>query len=322
MSCDLIQGNKWSNASLLVKRENSTHYFIMNSCAANPCKNGGTCISLDQEASYRCACIDSNYTTTIHGRNCEILKVAENTSDIYFRFDTATPTNQQKAGTSFQLIGNVKILNVPDKRQTDKVLHLLGISGSYAQISGFGRSCPMDIEDCHSSPNYGLTVLLWFKMLRRSQRSFSSTTSGSCEHVYNILAWNLTPHSSEQGFVLAIRGCKTGSFDVQVLGYSQSWILTWGDGTDESWSKRWSNVAFTFLQSEGLTLYFNGKKVRKQTSYSSRGAYTSYRSDIRMGQGEGSLEVFADDLMIWYKRLTPVDIKFMYERGLQLGYNN
>ena len=29
MSCDLIQGNKWSNASLLVKRENSTHYFIM-----------------------------------------------------------------------------------------------------------------------------------------------------------------------------------------------------------------------------------------------------------------------------------------------------
>ena len=28
MSCDLIDGNKWSNASLLVKRENSTHFFI------------------------------------------------------------------------------------------------------------------------------------------------------------------------------------------------------------------------------------------------------------------------------------------------------
>ena len=37
-----------------------------------------------------------------------------------------------------------------------------------------------------------------------------------------------------------------------------------------------------------------------------------------MGQGEGSLEVFADDLMIWYKRLTPVDIKFMYERGMSV----
>ena len=29
MSCDLIEGNKWSNASMLMKRENSTHYFIM-----------------------------------------------------------------------------------------------------------------------------------------------------------------------------------------------------------------------------------------------------------------------------------------------------
>ena len=29
MSCDLIEGNKWSNASLLVKRGNSTHYFVM-----------------------------------------------------------------------------------------------------------------------------------------------------------------------------------------------------------------------------------------------------------------------------------------------------
>ena len=28
MSCDLIDGNKWSNASLLVKRNNSTHYYI------------------------------------------------------------------------------------------------------------------------------------------------------------------------------------------------------------------------------------------------------------------------------------------------------
>ena len=32
MSCDLIQGNKWRKASLLVKRENSTHYFIMVGC--------------------------------------------------------------------------------------------------------------------------------------------------------------------------------------------------------------------------------------------------------------------------------------------------
>ena len=28
MSCDLINGNKWSNASLLVNKENSTHNFI------------------------------------------------------------------------------------------------------------------------------------------------------------------------------------------------------------------------------------------------------------------------------------------------------
>ena len=29
MICDLIQSNKWSNASLLVKRDKSTHYFVM-----------------------------------------------------------------------------------------------------------------------------------------------------------------------------------------------------------------------------------------------------------------------------------------------------
>ena len=29
MICDLIQSNKWSNASLLVKRVKSTHYFVM-----------------------------------------------------------------------------------------------------------------------------------------------------------------------------------------------------------------------------------------------------------------------------------------------------
>ena len=29
LSCDLIHGNKWSNASLLVKRDKSTHYFVM-----------------------------------------------------------------------------------------------------------------------------------------------------------------------------------------------------------------------------------------------------------------------------------------------------
>ena len=69
--------------------------------------------------------------------------MAENTSDIYFRFDTATPTNLQKAGNSFHMVGSVKILNVPEKRNTNSVLYLPGAGGSYAYISGFGSDCPM-----------------------------------------------------------------------------------------------------------------------------------------------------------------------------------
>ena len=33
-----------------------------------------------------------------------------------------------------------------------------------------------------------------------------------------------------------------------------------------------------------------------------------------MGKGDKNLEVFVDDLIIWYKRLKMADIKFIYER--------
>ena len=103
---------------------------------------------------------------------------------------------------------------------------------------------------------------IWFKLLRRTQLRFSSSW---CESQYNTLAQSSTAHKSMQGFILAVRGCETRGFNVHISGYRQSWALTWGNATDESWSKRWSNVAFTFLQSEGLFLYFNGEEVKKQT---------------------------------------------------------
>ena len=38
----------------------------------------------------------------------------------------------------------------------------------------------------------------------------------------------------------------------------------WGNASQETWSTKWSNLAFTFLESEGITLYFNGEEVKKQ----------------------------------------------------------
>ena len=69
--------------------------------------------------------------------------MAENTSDVYFRFDTKTPVNLQKLATTLHVTGSAKIVNVPDKRKTDHVLYLPGISSSYAYFSGFGNGCPM-----------------------------------------------------------------------------------------------------------------------------------------------------------------------------------
>jgi len=321
MSCDLIQGNKWSNVSLLVKRGNSTHYFIMNSCASNPCKHGGTCISLDQEASYKCACVDGNYTTTIHGANCETVKMAENTSDVYFRFDTKTPVNLQKLATTLHVTGSAKIVNVPDKRKTDHVLYLPGISSSYAYFSGFGNGCPMRIDNCESSPAYGLTVSFWFRLPKRYQYKYRTS---SCSHsIYNRVVQSSTS-SSQQGFMVTFGGCSNDAFIVYINSYTQSWTLSWGNASDPFWSGNWSNLAFTFLQSEGIVLYVNGAEVKKQTSPSYHGSgLTSYGSYIYMGyEAAASFESYIDDLIIWFKRLTPADISFSYQKKLQLDYNS
>ena len=53
---------------------NHDFFHLQNSCASSPCKHGATCISLDQEASYKCACVQGNLTTTIHGSHCETVK--------------------------------------------------------------------------------------------------------------------------------------------------------------------------------------------------------------------------------------------------------
>jgi len=256
--------------------------------------------------------VDSNFTTTIHGANCEIVKLAENTSDVYFRFDTETPVNLQKAGNSFYKTGNAKIIHVPDKENKNGVLYLPGISGSYAYISGFGSGCPMKIDECQSTPAYGLTVSFWFKLLKRYQHTFRMPSCGSSH--YNKVIQSSESYS-KQGFTVIFRGCIQGAFRVNVRSYSQTWDLTWGNTADAIWSRNWTNMAFTFLQSEGIVLYINGAEVKRQTSYSGEGVTSSYGSYIYMGkQAAGNLELYMDDLIIWFKRLISADVEFAYQR--------
>ena len=51
-------------------------------------------------------------------------------------------------------------------------------------------------------------------------------------------------------------------------------------------------------------------------SYGGIATSTSHDSYIRMGyQASGDLELYMDDLVIWYKRLTSADVKFTYKRS-------
>ena len=131
-------------------------------------------------------------------------------------------------------------------------------SPKFSLLSWFERR----IDNCESSPNYGLTVSFWFRLLKRSQSRFSTS---SCENVKNPIVESSASDTSTQGFRVSIRGCKQEAIRVHIRSYSQTWLLTWGNATQESWSKQWSNVIFTFRQSEGITLYFNGEEVKKQT---------------------------------------------------------
>ena len=68
--------------------------------------------------------------------------MAERTSAFYMDFNSATPKNLQNTGHSFHKSGEAKILNVPDRGDSNSVLYLPGKSGSHAYISGFGDGCP------------------------------------------------------------------------------------------------------------------------------------------------------------------------------------
>ena len=60
-------------------------------------------------------------------------------------------------------------------------------------------------------------------------------------------------------------GCMQDAILAEVRDYSQSWSVSWGNASLESWSKQWQNIAFTYRQSEGLILYFNGEEVSRKT---------------------------------------------------------
>lgn len=312
MSCDLINGNKWSNASLLVSKENSTHNFIEGPCSSNPCENGGTCISRDQENKYTCACIDGNFTTTIHGSHCETVKAAEKTADAFINFEQHPVINVVRpTGSSFYTYGSSKKVPFPDSKSN--VLYLPGISGSYSRFSGVS-GCPMSISSCFSSPNTGLTVSFWFRILKRSQSKFSTS---SCQSVYTPLVHTTSHISSYRGFRVTLYGCRKDAIFVSARDYGRSISMMWGNAYNETLYSTWSHFAFTLHNSQGLAMYFNGEEVARKTSFTGQSGLSSTLSYLEFGNSAaGNLEVYMDEMSMWFQNLLPTDIKFVYQKGL------
>ncbi|XP_065066873.1 uncharacterized protein LOC135692609 [Rhopilema esculentum] len=309
MICDLIDGNRWSNASLLQERKNSTHFFVMSACASNPCKNGATCISLDQEASYKCACKDSNFTTTIHGTHCETLKVAEKTAQVYYKFDSQAPIDRITSKT-FSKSGDIKILSVPDRKSP--VLYLPGKSGSYGSFSGYSSVCHGYTLACRSSPNNGLSVSFWFKLSKRGQEKVVQSVCSTAHKI--TLAASTRSISSYSGFEVLLNGCTSNAATVTVRDQTSRCIATWGNGTDPS-LQTWTHFMFTYSYVSGLIIYIDGVAV-KQAAVTSVTTAASYHSHVDFGyQGAGDFEAYIDRFAAWYNLLTPADVSFLYNHG-------
>ncbi|XP_068705746.1 uncharacterized protein [Montipora foliosa] len=64
--CELLPSDKYNNSGKFVSNEFFHHFSIASPCSGWPCKNGGTCLALYEENSYKCIC-NAGFT----GRDCK-----------------------------------------------------------------------------------------------------------------------------------------------------------------------------------------------------------------------------------------------------------
>lgn len=118
------------------------------------------------------------------------------------------------------------------------------------------------ISSCFSSPNTGLTVSFWFRILKRSQSKFSTS---SCQSVYTPLVHTTSHISSYRGFRVTLYGCRKDAIFVGARDYGRSITMMWGNAYNETLYSTWSHFAFTLHTSQGLAMYFNGEEVARKT---------------------------------------------------------
>ena len=99
-------------------------------------------------------------------------------------------------------------------------------------------------------------------MLKRSVKRFNPAT---CTQNGLGIVQSTTSNTASQGFRIFLRGCESQALFIAVRDYSKVWTVRWGNAYDESWYKKWSNVAFTVSRVDGIIMYFNGVEVAKDT---------------------------------------------------------
>eukprot|EP00112_Aurelia_sp_Birch-Aquarium-sp1_P023890 Seg731.9 transcript_id=Seg731.9/GoldUCD/mRNA.D3Y31 product="hypothetical protein" protein_id=Seg731.9/GoldUCD/D3Y31 len=313
MMCDLIAGNRWSNASKLIPRINSTHFFIQSPCASNPCLHNGTCISLDQQATFKCACANSNYTTHIEGEYCEIIKVAEQTAKVYYNFDQENPIDlKSKTNQIMTAKATVYTLHVPERKSP--VLYIPGTS-EYITASGYQGQCVTYPLKCQpgNENNNGLSISIWFKIFRRTKTRFQNV----CHRAKAVIARTSLNTNYHRGFEMQITGCEIGMIRFIVKDGRQRYDSEWGDAHNETFYKRWTHVVGTYAVGTGSMLYINGNAVAHTPNHATKTSQTDSASLYFGRSSGGNFEVYIDDFAVWYNLFTIDDVKAVYKEGIR-----
>lgn len=211
--------------------------------------------------------------------------------DNYWRFDFPTGFNDTITKAPARLHGNHSNISILGSRDHNGYIFIEDHSS--IQLSGLKTSCFSSPFTCVS----GVSMAMWLRDPDRDQAKYVNSKTGA----------------------FSLKRSSNNSLVVQIVNTTEIYESIFVINTSI-----WNHIAFTWDKNLGLAIYRNSRKLNVQMyvlrNHSPRTQNPSQASstDSLFLSGRGSF----DDVMVWPKTLSPIDIKKIFQAQISKSVRN
>jgi hypothetical protein len=207
----------------------------------------------------------------------------QRTMDHYWRFDFTTGFTDSITSKNASLHGNKNHISIQGSRDYNGYLYIKDRSS--VELDGLKSSCFSKPIRCKN----GVSIVMWFRNLAKDQVTHFRSKGG---------AFSLLRSLNNTLVIRIVNGTATHE--------TSFWFNT----------SVWNHIAITLDQTNGLVIYSNSRKLNTATLAHSYTPPSFIHNDIQDSRNNSLFlygEASYDDIMIWHKALSPLEIKKIFQ---------